>query len=107
MGTPEIGAKVTETKDKKLSNIVSDKPEPPKKIEDSKQTEMDGKNSKRQSFISDFAALEKTYKILGMNVSKEPNKIEETTTTKKRHNSEGKVKNRDKAKRRSAAVNEE
>ena len=105
--TQEIDVKQSEAEDKKLNSTVSDKLEPPKKIEDSKQPEMDGKNSKRQSFISDFAALEKTYKILGMNVSKEPNKIEETTTTKKRHNSEGKVKNKDKAKRRSAAVNEE
>ena len=52
---------------------------------------------KRQSFISDFAALEKTYKILGL--SKDPLKSEAAKAlAKKRHNSEGKVKNKDKAK---------
>ena len=52
---------------------------------------------KRQSFISDFAALDKTYKILGL--SKDPPKSEEAKNpVKKRHNSEGKVKNKDKAK---------
>merc|ERR1712198_822388 len=49
--------------------------------------------NKRQSFISDFAALEKTYKILGL--SKDPPKEEDTKApVKKRHNSEGKTKNR-------------
>ena len=52
---------------------------------------------KRQSFISDFAALDKTYKILGL--SKDPPKREEAKApVKKRHNSEGKVKNKDKTK---------
>merc|ERR1712012_476840 len=60
--TQEIDVKQSEAEDKKLNSTVGDKLEPPKKIEESKQPEMDGKNSKRQSFISDFAALEKTYK---------------------------------------------
>merc|ERR1712045_1058878 len=66
----------------------------------------DNKGSKRQSFISDFAALEKTYKILGMSVPKDQQPIvEESGVVKKRHNSEGRVKNKDKAKRKSAIVN--
>merc|ERR1712198_677113 len=52
--------------------------------------------NKRQSFISDFAALEKTYKILGL--PKDPPKVEDTKApVKKRHNSEGKIKNKTKA----------
>ena len=76
---------------------------------DPEKTEKDveQKGSKRQSFISDFAALEKTYKILGMSVPKEQTAAvdEEPTVVKKRHNSEGKVKNKDKAKRKSAVIN--
>ena len=70
------------------------------------ENDSEEKGSKRQSFISDFAALEKTYKILGMTTQKDK-KIEEEVTNipKKRHNSEGKVKNKDKAKRKSAVVN--
>merc|ERR1712241_1225483 len=66
----------------------------------------DIKGSKRQSFISDFAALEKTYKILGMSVPKDQQPIvEESAVVKKRHNNEGRVKNKDKVKRKSAIVN--
>merc|ERR1712179_98279 len=56
--------------------------------------------NKRQSFISDFAALEKTYKILGLNRESQDIKEEDTekVPTKKRHNSEGKIKNKDKVK---------
>ena len=74
-----------------------------KKIE----KEVEQKGSKRQSFISDFAALEKTYKILGMSGSKEQTETldEEPKVVKKRHNSEGRVKNKDKAKRKSAVIN--
>jgi len=67
----------------------------------------EAKIPKRQSFISDFAALEKTYKILGL--SKDPPKSEATAVSvKKRHNSEGKVKNKDKvkAKRKSAILSD-
>ena len=57
----------------------------------------DDKANKRQSFISDFAALEKTYKILGLSIPKEQTAtLEEPKQVKKRHNSEGKVKNKDK-----------
>jgi len=68
----------------------------------------DSKKQKRQSFISDFAALEKTYKILGL--SKDPPKSDEIKpAVKKRHNSEGKVKNKDKVKvnRKSAVFSDE
>ena len=59
----------------------------------------DEKANKRQSFISDFAALEKTYKILGLSIPAEQTaRIEEPKQVKKRHNSEGKVKNKDKNK---------
>jgi len=56
--------------------------------------------NKRQSFISDFAALEKTYKILGLSKISQDINEEETgkVPVKKRHNSEGKIKNKDKAK---------
>lgn len=56
------------------------------------------KANKRQSFITDFAALEKTYRILG--ISREPAATSESNpTVKKRHCSEGKVKNKDKGKK--------
>ena len=59
----------------------------------------DEKANKRQSFISDFAALEKTYKILGLSIpSEQAARQEEPKQVKKRHNSEGKVKNKDKNK---------
>merc|ERR1712126_507404 len=56
--------------------------------------------NKRQSFISDFAALEKSYKILGLSKISQDINEEETgkVPVKKRHNSEGKIKNKDKAK---------
>ena len=96
----------------------------PKKEEVSKNTELDRKDSKdndkpsneandgkdekankRQSFISDFAALEKTYKILGLSIPAEQTaKIEEPKQVKKRHNSEGKVKNKDKNKAKRKSV---
>ena len=77
--------------DKKDSKDKSDKP--PIEVNDGK----DEKANKRQSFISDFAALEKTYKILGLSVPKEQTTTpEEPKQVKKRHNSEGKVKNKDK-----------
>ena len=71
------------------------------------EKEVEQKGSKRQSFISDFAALEKTYKILGMSGPKEQAVTvdEEPKVVKKRHNSEGRVKNKDKAKRKSAVIN--
>ena len=94
--TIKIDEKVSTLEEKKLDKpLVEQKPE----------------DNKRQSFISDFAALEKTYKILG--ISKEPtvNRDEEAkkATSKKRHNSEGKIKNKDKVKaanRKSAAMSE-
>ena len=62
-------------------------------------------NNKRQSFISDFAALEKTYKILGLSVPAEQTaRNEEPKQVKKRHNSEGKVKNKDKNKAKRKSV---
>ena len=61
--------------------------------------EKDEKANKRQSFISDFAALEKTYKILGLSIpTEQAARSEEPKQVKKRHNSEGKVKNKDKNK---------
>merc|ERR1712106_1174959 len=69
----------------------------PEKDKPQNENTEDPKIQKRQSFISDFAALEKTYKILGL--SKDPPKSDEIKApVKKRHNSEGKVKNKDKAK---------
>merc|ERR1712106_1290960 len=69
----------------------------PEKDKPQNENSEDPKIQKRQSFISDFAALEKTYKILGL--SKDPPKSDEIKApVKKRHNSEGKVKNKDKAK---------
>merc|ERR1712083_371869 len=69
-----------------------------------------GGPNKRQSFISDFAALEKTYKILGISKGPDQSGAEENKkmTTKKRHNSEGKIKNKDKvkAKRKSMVSSE-
>lgn len=57
----------------------------------------DGKNNKRQSFINDFAALEKTYRMLG--IHKESVKLdEEIKPEKKRHASEGKAKKKSKSK---------
>merc|ERR1712032_176359 len=76
------------------SKMEQNKPPPPTepKVEE-------GPN-KRQSFISDFAALEKTYKILGISKGPDPSVAEESkkVATKKRHNSEGKIKNKDKVK---------
>merc|ERR1711874_566046 len=79
----------------------------PEKESEQEENAQDSKKQKRQSFISDFAALEKTYKILGL--SKEAPKSEEINVpVKKRHNSEGKVKNKDKAKanRKSAVLSD-
>ena len=58
------------------------------------------KKAKRQSFISDFAALEKTYRMLG--IHKEPELSDEGAGSpkpvKKRHASEGKAKKKVKSK---------
>ena len=90
-------------KSKMQQNKVKEADSENKKIE----KELEQKGSKRQSFISDFAALEKTYKILGMSGAKEQavTEDEEPKVVKKRHNSEGRVKNKDKAKRKSAVIN--
>ena len=101
---PDIQREKASTKDEE----VKKKHEIQKKEEMKEEIEKpeDNKGSKRQSFISDFAALEKTYKILGMSVPKDQQPIvEESGVVKKRHNSEGRVKNKDKAKRKSAIVN--
>ena len=82
------------------------------KMEQNKPTEpkIDEGPNKRQSFISDFAALEKTYKILGISKGPDQSGAEENkkATAKKRHNSEGKIKNKDKvkAKRKSMVSSE-
>lgn len=65
------------------------------KVKDQETEVSPPKVSKRQSFITDFAALEKTYRILGL--SREPVIVEDHhPVVKKRHSSEGKIKNKNK-----------
>ena len=89
--TNKTESKVTEEKVKSDNNV---KDEPDRKEEQERKDEV--KKIKRQSFINDFAALEKTYRMLG--IHKEPVFEEEIKPDKKRHASEGKAKKKSKSK---------
>ena len=91
-------ANVKEINETLISVDVKKESEPSEKAgkQDTKENDAP-KNTKRKSFINDFAALEKTYKMLG--IHKEPVlSDEETKPEKKRHASEGKAKKKTKAK---------
>merc|ERR1712192_39935 len=100
----------TEKNPKKDETIVESAKMEQNKPPQPTEPKVDEGPNKRQSFISDFAALEKTYKILGISQGPDPSVAEESkkVATKKRHNSEGKIKNKDKvkAKRKSMVSSE-
>ena len=91
-------ANVKEINETLISVEVKNDKEPTQRIQtDEKKDDEAPKKTKRQSFINDFAALEKTYRMLG--IYKEPVlSDEETKSEKKRHASEGKTKKKNKTK---------
>merc|ERR1712108_79593 len=109
-----MGFAVTDDHNKAEKKPKKDETNENEKMEQNKppptEPKVDEGPNKRQSFISDFAALEKTYKILGISKGPDQSVAEERkkVPTKKRHNSEEKIKNKDKvkAKRKSMVSSE-